>query len=241
MQNSVLKNLLTLIIVFIPALCIAQGYSLTKADSLFTQKRYTQSLDVYRTLFDNGNYSPAMLLKMAYVEEGLNHVSLAIYYLNLYYLATYDEAVLTKLNELAEKNKLEGIATSDSDWLFSLFLKNQHTILLSAFISSLILMGFILIKRIRVKQRAWGAWVACCLLTFTTLAIMYFGTTSSYGIVGRNNSYLMEGPSAGASVVTVLRDGHRVKILDKKDVWLKVKVGEKEGYIKANNLLLLSL
>jgi hypothetical protein len=241
MQNSVLKNLLTLFIVFIPILGISQDYSLTKADSLFAQKRYTQSLDIYRTLFDNGNYTPAMLLKMAYVEEGLNHVSLAVYYLNLYYLATYDKSVLTKLNELAEKNKLEGFATTDTDWALSLFYKNQNAIILSSFIVSLFFIILFIVQRLRFKQHAWGTWAVCCAFSLVTLVALYSGTTSSYAIVGRNNSYLMEGPSAGASVLSILRDGHRVEITGKNDVWVKVKVGEKEGYIKEANLFALSL
>jgi hypothetical protein len=241
MQNSVLKNLLTFSIVFIPLVGMAQDYSLTKADSLFTQKRYTQSLDVYRTLFDNGSYTPSMLLKMAYVEEGLNHVSSTVYYLNLYYLATYDESVLSKLNELAEKNKLEGFATTDSDWALSLFYKNQYAIIISTGIASFLLIILVLVQRLKFNRPAWGAWAACCMFSVATLVILYDGTTTTYAIVGRTNSYLMEGPSAGASVLTILRDGHRVEITGKKDVWVKVKVGEKEGYIKEANLLALTL
>jgi hypothetical protein len=241
MQNSVLKNLLTFFIVFIPALGMSQGYSLTKADSLFAQKRYTQSLDVYQTLFDNGHYTPAMLLKMAYVEEGLNHVSLAVYYLNLYYLATYDNAVLTKLSELAEKNKLEGFAATDSDWVLSFFNKNKYVLILGTFISSLLLITIVIVQRLRFKQQAWGTWTTCCIFLTATLVMLYTGTTTSHAIIGRNNSYLMEGPSAGASVLSILRDGHKVKITGKKDVWLKVKVGEKEGYLKEADLLALNI
>ena len=42
-----------------------------------------------------------MLLKMAYIQEGLNHVGQALYYLNLYYLASKDKSVLGKMEELA--------------------------------------------------------------------------------------------------------------------------------------------
>src|SRR5690349_20074349 len=69
---------------------------LQHADSLFQQKRYTQSFEIYNKLFQSRQYSPAMLLKMAYVQEGLNRISQSAYYLNLYYLATQDESALTK-------------------------------------------------------------------------------------------------------------------------------------------------
>ncbi len=47
----------------------------------------------------------------------------------------------------------------------------------------------------------------------------------------------MNGPSAGASVISIVRDGHRVQVLGKEDVWLKVQWGEGVAYIKENNLL----
>jgi hypothetical protein len=50
-----------------------------------------------------------MLLKMAFVKEGLGDYSNALYYLNLYYLKTYDKKVLKKMENLAERyHKLEG-------------------------------------------------------------------------------------------------------------------------------------
>src|SRR5687768_6280917 len=75
-------------------------YRLTVADSLFQLKRYTQSLGHYEEILGQRQYTPAMLLKMAYVQEGLNHIGPAMYYLNLYYIATNDKSVLTKMDEL---------------------------------------------------------------------------------------------------------------------------------------------
>src|SRR3989337_2464064 len=84
------------------------GYRLKTADSLFQAKRYTQSLEHYEEILRQKQYSPAMLLKMAYVYEGLNQIGSAMYYLNLYYIATSDKSVLDKMDELATKYDLEG-------------------------------------------------------------------------------------------------------------------------------------
>ncbi len=56
-----------------------------------------------------------MLLKMAYVHEGLNHTGQALYCLNLYYLATKDQRALDKMEALATKFGLEGYKNSDFD------------------------------------------------------------------------------------------------------------------------------
>src|SRR5690349_2721164 len=116
MQNSVLKFLTSFaLILCLSPLALGQPTNnplLQRADSLFQQKRYTQSFEIYNTLFQSHRYSPAMLLKMAYVQEGLNRISQSAYYLNLYYLATQDESALTKLGELADKYRLEGYEPS---------------------------------------------------------------------------------------------------------------------------------
>ena len=72
------------------------GFRLKTADSLFITKKYTQSLDHYEQILKQGQYTPAMLLKMAYVHEGLNEIGSAMYYLNLYHIATNDKMVLWK-------------------------------------------------------------------------------------------------------------------------------------------------
>ena len=84
------------------------GFRLKTADSLFQAKRYTQSLEHYEEILRQRQYSPAMLLKMAYIHEGLNNIGSAMYYLNLYYIATADETVVDKMDELATKFDLEG-------------------------------------------------------------------------------------------------------------------------------------
>src|SRR5688500_16903409 len=73
------------------------GYRLKTADSLFQAKRYTQSLEHYEEILRQRQYTPAMLLKMAYINEGLNQIGSAMYYLNLYHTATGDKSVLRKM------------------------------------------------------------------------------------------------------------------------------------------------
>ena len=48
-------------------------------------------------------------------------------------------------------------------------------------------------------------------------------------------------PSAGASVVAILTAGHRVEVVGKKDVWLKIRWDGETVYIKEGNILPISL
>jgi hypothetical protein len=237
MQNSVLKILITLLALSILVYGKAQPAELYQADSLFQQKRYTQSFELYRSVFDKHHYSPAMLLKMAYIEEALDHVASAAYYINLYFLLTHDSAALTKLEELARKNNLEGYQSSDSDRVY-IFYQEYHQ-KISIGLATLALFAFItfIVQRVRSSQKKWITWSFTCILAALLLIHINWGGMRKQAIVAQNNTYLMDAPSAGASVVSIVRDGHRVSITGKKDVWVKVKWGEQDVYIKQANLL----
>ena len=79
-----------------------------KADSLFATRQFTQAGDLYQSVFQKHHYSPAMLLRMAFIHEGLGRLGESLFYLNLYHLASSDPQALKKMEELAEKNRLQG-------------------------------------------------------------------------------------------------------------------------------------
>ncbi|MNC98048.1 Bacterial SH3 domain protein [compost metagenome] len=47
----------------------------------------------------------------------------------------------------------------------------------------------------------------------------------------------MDGPSPGASVVSVVDEGHRVEVVGKMDVWYKVRWGEQTVFVRDHDLL----
>lgn len=210
---------------------------LTRADSLFQQKRYIQSLELYQKLFEDHRYTPAMLLRMAYVEEGLNNVSRSAYYLNLYYLATQDEDVLVKLEELASKNRLEGYATDQTDGLISFYMTHRNLITYLLLGIAVLAMAIALTQRLAMKNKPVGEFVALSIVSVLFILHISQQTLWEKAIIAKNNTYVMNGPSAGASVLAIVRDGHRVEVLGKKDVWTRVKLGGSEGYIRTSSLL----
>src|SRR5687768_16146486 len=110
MQRGYLKIVACIILIttFQTAFSQTSSFRLKTADSLFQAKRYTQSFEHYETILKQNQYTPSMLLKMAFIQEGLLHTGRAMYYLNLYYLSTNDKTALEKMNELATKYNLEG-------------------------------------------------------------------------------------------------------------------------------------
>jgi hypothetical protein len=122
MQTKILK---ILPILLFPLFCLGQNtrQKIKHADSLYRAKQYTQSYTIYQSLLAQNQYSPAMLLKMAYIQEGLGHQGLCLYYLNLYQNASDDHQATTKMEELANKHRLEGYQSSDSSRALHFFPK----------------------------------------------------------------------------------------------------------------------
>jgi tetratricopeptide (TPR) repeat protein len=212
------------------------SYRLSQADSLYNSKQYTQSLEHYQQILQHQEYSPAMLLKMAYIEEGLGRIGQALYYLNLYYLATNDKVALQKMEELAEKHRLDGYETSDADVAFGFYYDYRDQISIALGALSLLLLSIVIFRRRRKLQpAAAGFFLFTVLILFA--AHLNFGDKHVAGIVGEPNTYLMNGPSAGASVISVIDEGHRVQIVGKKDVWYEIRWNGDIAYIKENSLL----
>jgi uncharacterized protein YgiM (DUF1202 family) len=231
MQKRVYNILLFLIITF-SAFGKEMPSMLTKADSLYAAKQYTQAFERYEVLFAGGRYSPAMLLKMAYIQEGLGHLGASLYYINLYFLATNDTQALKKMEELAEKNKLEGYQNSESKKLQA-FLQ-EHFTTTTFFLIAASLLLFAIVFYTRTRKNAKPSFSAA-LLTFTLLLLFLhinFSPAPERGIVASAQTYLMSGPSAGASLVAIIGEGHQLEIIGKKDVWVKVQWKDREAYVK---------
>lgn len=238
MQRRLVKILL-----LIPGLCCflaASGqitsFRLQQADSLFEKKQYTQSLEHYKAIIERGEYTPSMLLKMAYIEEGLGRVGQALYYLDLYYLATNDNVVLGKMEELSTKYNLRGYESSDATLALSLYHDYREIISITLATAAIFLLSLLFFWRRRGKRVIASA--SFLFVVIAALAVhINVGEKIATGIISEPNTYLMDGPSPGASVISIVDEGHRVEILGKVDVWYKVKWGDDLVYVRNFDVL----
>lgn len=211
--------------------------ALAKADSLFHLKQYTQSLEIFQALFSQKKYSPSMLLKMAYIEEGLGHIAQSTYYLNLYYLATDDPLALNKLTDTAARNRLEGYEASDAQLLVTQLKQHYFKILFLLASACLFLLAWTAFEKLKRKRRP--IWPPSLLAVFLAalFAHTWLNAHSEQGIVASPVTYLMEGPSAGAPVAAIVGEGHRLNVLGKKDVWVKVKWMDRDVFVRQADLV----
>jgi len=237
-QTSILKILLLIVITFFVHSTHAQIFTrqLAHADSLFKVKQYTQSLEIYEEVLAAKQYSPSMLLKMAFIEEALGKVGKSLYYLNLYYKATGDDQTLLKMQELAAKNRLEGYENLDSDRFY--YHVNKYGYLISLLLASIALLALAwMYTQKRRGKKSIGAVVMMMIFLVLLAVNVNFPLTDSTVLITSSRTYLMSGPSAGASVIGVVDEGHKLRILNKKDVWLEVQWFDKPAYIKENRVL----
>lgn len=211
---------------------------LGRADTLFAQKKYTQSFEIYHHLLQSeGKVSPAMLLKMAYIREGLGDYPNALYYLNLYYLRTNNKRALRKMEDIAKKYDLMGYKYTDLEFFLNIFYRYYFTIVLTLSSLLVLLLSYMLYKKRRLHENPGFSLFYTILILMVLLYVVNFGKSYHKGIIIRPNTFLMSGPSAGSKLVAIAGQGHRVKVKGKKDVWVKVEWGDQEAYVRENNLL----
>lgn len=212
---------------------------LQKADSLFESKLYTQSLAIYHQLFEEQEvYAPQMLLKMAFINEGLGNFSKALYFLNIYYLKTGDQDVPVKMEDLASKHQLSGYQFTDTDLFLNYYDNYLPKIILAGLIICLLLTIFLVYQKKKGRRMTFPAIALVLALLLMTYMNNAKGKQKS-GIISNGSTYVRSGPSSGAGVVDIIKSGHRVNILGQEDVWVKINWNGQQAYVRKNQLMIL--
>lgn len=212
-------------------------YRLKMADSLYVKRQYTQSLELYSQIFKEHTYSPAMLLKMAYIEEGLGQNPMALYYINLYYEITHDPSALHKMEDMATKYNLTGYELSQTDHTLALINENK-TAITTALSAICIVLLSLMIFTLRVKKiRPYISFSFFALTLILLVAFANVNLVPHNGITKNAPAYLMSGPSPGSNVLGIVNEGNRLPIRGRHDVWVKVKWRDGYAYLKENQVL----
>ncbi|MDF9799796.1 hypothetical protein OKW21_005059 [Catalinimonas alkaloidigena] len=245
-QNQFRKIILLFELLFISVLWGANSYaqsaenSLAQADSLFADQQYTESFKLYEQLYTEANMaSPAMLLKMAFIQEGLNEYSEALYYLSEYYLMTSDDAAVAKISKLSSEHNLRGYEFTDFDLIQTFFKKNQYVFIYVILALALVGLAYFVFRRNKIKEKPYGFGITYVLLLALLFYLSNFPLAPEHAIITDSNTYIMTGPSAGAEVLRVSEKGHKVKVAGQEDVWTKIEWNGETAFVREDNLRLL--
>ncbi|ANQ50111.2 SH3 domain-containing protein [Flammeovirga sp. MY04] len=206
---------------------------ISKADSLFESQQYIDAYTIYEDILTNDQaYSSRMLLRMAFIQEGQDNYSTALYYLNLQYRLTADRQTLNKMTKIAEENNLLGYQYSDKEFFVSLF--NNMQTLFAAVLITLITVCLVLMF-IRRKQSLSITTLTFFVAVFSIIGLWAFngGIEREQAIVRNHGALLMNEPSAGGKKLAEIVQGERLKIESENDIWYKVILpNDAEGYIR---------
>ena len=204
------------------------------ADSLFAEEKYTEAMGRYRSFFEGGYASPAMLLKMAYVADATGNFADALFYLDLYYQKSGDRLVIGKIEEMANERGLYGYIYSDLDYLFAIFSKFRVPIFSLILVSLLFLLVYIY-RKLRRAERPTAAMVLQVFFSLILLLLVNFEIDQK-AIVVSDQALLRAGPSAGAEPIRIISKGHKVTVLANEEVWSKILWEGDEVFVRTSRL-----
>lgn len=206
---------------------------LSLADSLFKERKYTESFEIYQKIINAENQAtPQMLMKMAYIKEGLGDYSEALLYLNKYYLKTSDQKARDKMTELADEHSLMGFRSTDADFFQGLLNEYFVSISIGLLALSLAFLGIAAYRRFKVARGHMGYAFSAVAILVLFLFFVNYPMGDDQAIIVENHAYLMSGPSAGADLIDVVKKGHRIKVLEETDLWVKIEWNGMPAYVR---------
>lgn len=212
---------------------------IVRADSLFAQKQYTQAFALYRQVLEKEQqFSPSMLLKMAFIKEGLREYTGAMYYLHLYYTKTPNRTVLRKMEDLAQAHQLAGYEYSDLQFFKTQFYEYYLAILEGLLLAAVIT---ITVMAFRFQPKLIGDAFKLGFILYLVFIFYYINylNLGREGIIRRNRIPVMSAPAAGADWLATANQGHKLKLTGEHDIWYEVEWKNRRAYIRKQNILLL--
>ncbi len=212
--------------------------TLDEADSLFRIGKYTEAFGTYDSLLQQGDASEQMLLKMAFIQEGLQDYTSALYYLTWYYELSGDKKVLGKMTEIAQEHKLVGYEFDDVDLLANIFDQYRLYVVLALTALALALFGVFAYN----FQRG-NPVVVPVIFVVAIIVGLFFATndifTRRVAIISSDHTILRSAPSAAAEPLEMIDKGHRVEVLSEDKVWIRILWQDREAYLRKGRVMLI--
>ena len=234
-MNSIIKTrILIFFLIFVTTNILAnEKYLLNEGDSLFKLRKYVDAKKIYENLYYEKNYfSDAMLLKLSFIEEGIGNYEKALIYLSKHYYQTHNKETSTKIKSIAKKNELIGFEQNDLSLILNAYNKNIYLI-------HSILVVILVLYLIIGEKKDISYHIRFMIISVIVLAIMNFNLTKKQGIVDQDNTYIMNGPSSGSDVYSIIKKGNKLKISKEYSIWYEVIFENKKKYIRKKNISLI--
>lgn len=192
-------------------------------------------MTVYQDVLENDeSFSPAMLLKMAFIAEGRGDYSTASFYLTKYYDINPNPRVITKIKTLTSQSNLVGYTLSDRDRFFKFLTDLQQEI--TSIFTLLLLISLILLFIFKSKADKPKYYIPSLILIVFVFFANNFLNVVPTGIVTGSPTLIMDKPTAGGGLIQNVDPGHRVIIRSSKDIWYEIEWGDKRAFVKKESI-----
>ena len=234
-MNSIIKTrFLIFFLIFVTIDIFAnEKYLLNKGDSLFKLRKYVDAKKLYENLYYEKNYfSDAMLLKLSFIEEGIGNYDKALIYLSKHYNQTHNKETSEKIKSIAKKNELIGFEQNDLSLVLNFYNKNIYLI-------HSLLVVFLTLYLIIAEKKDISYHIRFMIISVLVLAIMNLNLIKKEGIIFQDNTYIMNGPSSGSDVYSIINKGNKLKVSSESSIWYEVIFENKKKYIRKKNISLI--
>ncbi|MEX2565052.1 MAG: SH3 domain-containing protein [Cyclobacteriaceae bacterium] len=226
---------LTLFLFFIQQSTQAQSnkQKLDSGDSLFKAKQYKEAMKLYESILLEGEaYSPAMLLKMGFISEGIGDFGKASLFLSNYYDHNPNPRVIDKIKSLTNQNNLVGYNISDKERFFKILidLKLEITILFTL----LMIIFLILVFLFPAKRTVFYIPATICL--FVAFLANNFLSPPETAIITGSPVLIMDQPTSAGNLIRRVDAGHRIIIQSSRDIWYEIKWGDQKAYVRKEDI-----
>lgn len=214
---------------------------LAKADQAYQQHNYTLAYNTYTQILEKDRFaSQRMIIRMAYCLEATGQYALAIYYLNLSYFYFPDVKVQKKIIEMAARYQLKGYTFSDFDYF--LLLYNRYRLSFAGVVAGLAFLVLLINLHRKIKKRSL-TYKPIIFFLLCGISFFLFNQKSLYyrGIFISPVVRLMSAPSAGATLISQSKQGHRCLVSDSSDIWYKIELNGVISYTLKQNIKIVGI
>ncbi len=206
------------------------------ANQLYGQGKYSDAASAYETLIQSGSVSPTLYFNLGNARFKAAQVGQAIAaYRRAEQLSPRDPDIRANLQ--FARNQVQGPTLPPGRWdrwLTSLTVNEWTTFTAVAiwlWLLTLALQQMRPALKSSLKNLALGGGAAAAVLGIF-LAAAWSAATQPTAIVTAQDAALRNGPLEAAQSVIPLHDGAELPVLDTKDNWLQLGIGQRVGWLK---------
>jgi uncharacterized protein YgiM (DUF1202 family) len=140
------------------------------------------------------------------------------------------------MDELASAHQLSGYQYDDMNFILIYYERYFLYIVLALIALGAYIFAVIIAKKLRREHIPIRHGFGFMVYLTGSFVFLNLSGNENKAIIHRNNVYLMSAPSAGAKLLGIVQKGHRVKVLDKKDIWIEIEWEKEHAFIREQNV-----